>query len=396
MKFDFESIIDRTGKDSSAANVIPIPGATVKEGFSKIPMWVADMNFATAPTIPEAMIKRAEHPLYGYFPISDEYYDAIIKWHADRHHATVTKEAIGYENGVLGGVSSFVEAYSLPGDWILLNDTCYTGFQSTIANRGRNIVYSPVKETADGWALDIEDMEKKIIEKKPPIMIFCNPHNPTGHVWSKEEMIAVVELCDKYGMLICSDEIWADFQTGGHKHVPLHTCCPRAKEIVFSMYAPSKTFNLAGLQGSYSVCWNPAMKARVAKAAVASHYNAANVLSVHAAIGAYNGDEGAQYVDAMNAYIRESQIWLKKELETNIPGLRIHLPDATYLLWVNFEDYCKQKGCEFQEVLDKVTAKGVIPNDGRTFHGATHLRLNLACPRSQVEECAKRMIEALA
>ena len=109
MKFDFESIIDRTGKDSSAANVIPIPGATVKEGFTKIPMWVADMNFPTAPTIPEAMIKRAEHPLYGYFPISDDYYDAIIKWHADRHHAEVTKEAIGYENGVLGGVATALQ-----------------------------------------------------------------------------------------------------------------------------------------------------------------------------------------------------------------------------------------------------------------------------------------------
>ena len=239
-------------------------------------------------------------------------------------------------------------------------------------------------------------MEKKIIEKKPPIMIFCNPHNPTGHVWSKEEMIAVVELCDKYGMLICSDEIWADFQTGGHKHVPLHTCCPRAKEIVYTMYAPSKTFNLAGLQGSYSICWNQNMRTRINKAAVASHYNAANVLSVHAAIGAYSTDEGAQYVDAMNAYIRESQIWLKNEIETKIPGTRIHLPDATYLLWVNFEDYCKTKGCDFQEVLDKVTAKGVIPNDGRTFHGATHLRLNLACPRSQVEECAKRLVAALA
>ena len=112
MKFDFESIIDRTGKDSSAANVIPIPGATVKEGFTKIPMWVADMNFPTAPTIPEAMIKRAEHPLYGYFPISDDYYDAIIKWHADRHHAEVTKEAIGYENGVLGGVATALQAFT--------------------------------------------------------------------------------------------------------------------------------------------------------------------------------------------------------------------------------------------------------------------------------------------
>ncbi len=389
----FDQVFERRGHDATKWDY-PL---FVKDNKDIVPMWVADMDFRTPDCIVDAMAKRLEHHAFGYFKIPQAYFDGIAKWQKERYGVDgVTADQVDYQNGVLGGVSSFVEAYSLPGDWILLNDTCYTGFQSTIANRGRNIVYSPVKETADGWALDIEDMEKKIIEKKPPIMIFCNPHNPTGHVWSKEEMIAVVELCDKYGMLICSDEIWADFQTGGHKHVPLHTCCPRAKEIVFSMYAPSKTFNLAGLQGSYSVCWNPAMKARVAKAAVASHYNAANVLSVHAAIGAYNGDEGAQYVDAMNAYIRESQIWLKKELETNIPGLRIHLPDATYLLWVNFEDYCKQKGCEFQEVLDKVTAKGVIPNDGRTFHGATHLRLNLACPRSQVEECAKRMIEALA
>lgn len=395
MKYDskyFDQVIERRGHDAVKWDK-PL---FVTDNKDIVPMWVADMDFATPECIVDAMKKRLEHPTFGYYGMPDAYFEGVAAWQAKRYGVEGVKpENIDYHNGVLGGVSSFIEAFTLPGDNILINDTCYTGFQSTIANRGRNLLYSPLKETADGWALDLEDMEQKIIASKPPVMIFCNPHNPTGHVWTPEEMKATVELCDKYGMLICSDEIWADFQTGGHKHTPLHTCSPRAKEIVYSMYAPSKTFNLAGLQGSYSVCWNQAMRARINKAAAASHYNAANILSVHAAIGAYTGDEGAQYVDAMNAYIRESQIWLKKELEENLPGIRIHLPDATYLLWVNFEDYCKTKGCDFQTVLDKVTEKGVIPNDGRTFHGATHLRFNLACPFSQVQECAKRVIEAL-
>ena len=360
-----------------------------------IPLTAADHDFPCAPEVVQALQDYIKEGYFTYTPHRGfpSFKKAIAKAMKERKNEDVNPDFVLPIDSAARGMKVIADAVLQPGDEVIVFDPVDFLFRTSMESAGAKVILFPTNLQSDCVSLEgLEDY----ITPKTKMLGFCNPHNPTGHVWSKEEMIAVVELCDKYGMLICSDEIWADFQTGGHKHVPLHTCCPRAKEIVFSMYAPSKTFNLAGLQGSYSVCWNPAMKARVAKAAVASHYNAANVLSVHAAIGAYNGDEGAQYVDAMNAYIRESQIWLKKELETNIPGLRIHLPDATYLLWVNFEDYCKQKGCEFQEVLDKVTAKGVIPNDGRTFHGATHLRLNLACPRSQVEECAKRMIEALA
>lgn len=392
MKYDFDKIWERRGHDAVKWDN-PL---FVKDNKDIIPMWVADMDFATPDCVVDAMKKRLEHPMFGYFRMPQAYYDGVASWQKKRYGVDGVKpENIDYHNGVLGGVSSFVEAFTLPGDNILINDTCYTGFQSTIKNRGRTLVYSPVKEVENGYAMDFEDMEAKIKAYNPPIMIFCNPHNPTGHVWTNEEMIKTVELCDKYGILICSDEIWADFMTGGKKHVPLHTCTPRAKEIVYSMYAPSKTFNLAGLQGSYSVCFNQVMRARINKAAAASHYNAANVLSVHAAIGAYTGDEGAEYVDQMNAYVRENQKFVKKFIDDNFKGIKIHMPDATYLLWLNFEEYCKLNNITFQEVLDKVTSVGIIPNDGRTFHGDTHLRFNLACPMANCVEAMNRFKKVL-
>lgn len=383
MKYDFDKIWDRHGHDATKWDnlIFPTPVKDI------VPMWVADMDFATPECVVKAMAKRLEHPMFGYYRIPKEYHDGIASWQEKRYGVKGVKpENIDYHNGVLGGVSSFVQAYSLPGDSILINDTCYTGFQGTVKNTGRYLLYSPLIETADGYAMDFEDMEKKIIANKPPIMIFCNPHNPTGHVWTKEEMVKTIELCDKYQMKIISDEIWADFMVAGKPHVPLHMANARAKEIVYSMYAPSKTFNLAGLQGSYSVCFNQAMRDRVNRAAVASHYNAANVLSVHAAIGAYTGDEGAQYVDQLCAYVRGNQEYCKKYLDDNFKNVKTHLPDGTYLLWLD----CTECGLDIQEVLDRMVAVGVIPNDGRTFHGSAHIRLNLACPRANCEEAMKR------
>lgn len=357
----FDEVFERRGHDATKWDY-PL---FVKDNKDIVPMWVADMDFRTPDCIVDAMAKRLEHHAFGYFKIPQAYFDGIAKWQKERYGVDgVTADQVDYQNGVLGGVSSFVEAYSLPGDWILLNDTCYTGFQSTIANRGRNIVYSPVKETADGWALDIEDMEKKIIEKKPPIMIFCNPHNPTGHVWSKEEMIAVVELCDKYGMLICSDEIWADFQTGGHKHVPLHTCCPRAKEIVFSMYAPSKTFNLAGLVGSYHVIFNKYLRERMDKVASLSHYNSINVMSMHALVGAYS-ETGREWVDELLEVLSSNVNYAYDYICKNFKGVKLAKPEGTYMLYLDCEEWCKEHNMSMDDLLKAGVAVGVIWQDGR-------------------------------
>lgn len=383
----FDQVFERRGHDATKWDY-PL---FVKDNKDIVPMWVADMDFRTPDCIVDAMAKRLEHHAFGYFKIPQAYFDGIAKWQKERYGVDgVTADQVDYQNGVLGGVSSFVEAYSLPGDWILLNDTCYTGFQSTIANRGRNIVYSPVKETADGWALDIEDMEKKIIEKKPPIMIFCNPHNPTGHVWSKEEMIAVVELCDKYGMLICSDEIWADFQTGGHKHVPLHTCCPRAKEIVFSMYAPSKTFNLAGLVGSYHVIFNKYLRERMDKVASLSHYNSINVMSMHALVGAYS-ETGREWVDELLEVLSSNVNYAYDYICKNFKGVKLAKPEGTYMLYLDCEEWCKEHNMSMDDLLKAGVAVGVIWQDGRPFNRPFAIRVNLAVPHSRVIDAMDRL-----
>ena len=383
----FDQVFERRGHDATKWDY-PL---FVKDNKDIVPMWVADMDFRTPDCIVDAMAKRLEHHAFGYCKIPQAYFDGIAKWQKERYGVDgVTADQIDYQNGVLGGVSSFVEAYSLPGDWILLNDTCYTGFQSTIANRGRNIVYSPVKETADGWALDIEDMEKKIIEKKPPIMIFCNPHNPTGHVWSKEEMIAVVELCDKYGMLICSDEIWADFQTGGHKHVPLHTCCPRAKEIVFSMYAPSKTFNLAGLVGSYHVIFNKYLRERMDKVASLSHYNSINVMSMHALVGAYS-ETGREWVDELLEVLSSNVNYAYDYICKNFKGVKLAKPEGTYMLYLDCEEWCKEHNMSMDDLLKAGVAVGVIWQDGRPFNRPFAIRVNLAVPHSRVIDAMDRL-----
>ena len=383
----FDQVFERRGHDAKKWDE-PL---FVKDNKDIVPMWVADMDFMTPDCIVNAMSERLKHHAFGYFSIPQAYYDGIAKWQKERYGVDgVTKDQIDYQNGVLGGVSSFIEAYSLPGDWILLNDTCYTGFQSTVANRGRNIVYSPVKETADGWALDIEDMEKKIIEKKPPIMIFCNPHNPTGHVWSKDEMIAVVELCDKYGMLICSDEIWADFQTGGHKHVPLHTCCPRAKEIVFSMYAPSKTFNLAGLVGSYHVIFNKYLRERMDKVASLSHYNSINVMSMHALVGAYS-ETGREWVDELLEVLSSNVNYAYDYICKNFKGVKLAKPEGTYMLYLDCEEWCKEHNMSMDDLLKAGVAVGVIWQDGRPFNRPFAIRVNLAVPHSRVIDAMDRL-----
>ena len=204
MKYDFTSIMNRQGKDAIAVENIPIPGAAVREGFDKIPMWVADMNFPTVPTIPEAIIERAKHPAYGYFRPTDEYFNSIIKWHEIRNGVTgLTKECIGYENGVLGGVVSALNIYCSKGDNVLLHSPTYIGFTNCITNNGYRIVHSPLVKDADGvWRMDFEDMEKKIVENKIHATVFCSPHNPCGRVWERWEIEKAMEIYKKHDVFV--------------------------------------------------------------------------------------------------------------------------------------------------------------------------------------------------
>ena len=392
MKYDFTSIIDRKGKDAIAVDNIGKklwgnePEAP-KEGFDPIPMWVADMNFGTAPAVTDAIIARAQHPTFGYYETRDEYFDGIINWQTNRNgHKGLTKECIGYENGVHGFVTSAVSVLSAPGDYILLHSPVYVGFWSDVEGIGRNSVYSELKRDENGvWRMDYEDMDAKLKAYNIHLAIFCSPHNPTGRVWEKWEIENVVNLCGKLGVKIVSDEIWADFVVDPDcKHIPTQSVSDLAKEIVTANYAPSKTFNLAGLQGSYSVTYNKQMRDKIDKIGSTTHSNAVSLLTLEACIGAYTG--GAEYVDEMLKYVRENQKLMVDYFNT-CEGVSVDLPQGTYVLWVNFDGLCEDVGV----IRDQLREVGVITTDGRGFHGKTYLRFNCACPRANCEKAIKAM-----
>lgn len=396
MKYDFTSIIDRHGKDAIAVDGLGTrPGFAPelpKEGFDIIPMWVADMNFPTVPTIPQAIIKRAEHPAYGYFDPTDEYFYSIIRWHENRNGVTGLKpEHIGYENGVLGGVISALNVFCSKGDNVLVHKPTYIGFTMSLTNNGYNIVHSSLVKDKDGvWRMDYEDMERKIVENKIHAAIMCNPHNPCGRVWEQWELEKAMELYRKYDVYVVSDEIWSDIILDGHKHIPTQSVSEDARNRTAAVYAPSKTFNLAGLVGSYHIIYNKWIRDRVEKESSLCHYNDMNVLSMHALIGAYK-PEGYEWVDELCQVLTQNTEFAYSYIQDHFKGIEVSRPEGTYMLFLDCTKWCMDHGKTIEEVERAAWNVGVAVQDGRMFHGQCHLRMNLALPLSRVKEAFERL-----
>ena len=395
MKYDFTSIIDRHGKDAIAVDMVGLPGSPYpapKEGFDVIPMWVADMNFATVPTIVDAMIERAKHPAYGYFTPRAEYFDAIIAWQKNRNGVEgLEPKHIGYANGVLGGVVAAANVLCSRGDNILVHAPTYVGFTHSLGNLGYNLVHSYlVQDEAGIWRMDFEDMEKKILEKKIHTAIFCSPHNPCGRVWERWEIEKAMELFRKHDVFVISDEIWSDLTLGDHKHIPTQSVSEDAKMRTAAMYAPSKTFNLAGLVGSYSIVYNQWLKDRIDKEISLSHTNAMNVLSMYALIGGYK-PEGYEWVDELRQVLTGNVDWACDYIAAHFEGVRVSKPQGTYMLFVNCTEWCEKHGKTIGEVQKACYDVCVVIQDGRQFHGPCHIRMNLALPLSRVQEAFHRL-----
>ena len=397
MKYDFTSIMNRKGMDASAVDALGNGGsapAAPKEGFDPIPMWVADMNFPTVPTIMEAVGKRLEHPAFGYFAPRKEYFDAIINWQKSRNGVTgLTPECIGYENGVLGGVISALNVLCSRGDKVLVHAPTYIGFTNSLTNNGYHIVHSPLLKDENGvWRMDYEDMEKKLSEEKIHAAIFCSPHNPTGRVWEQKELEHFMDMARRLNVTVISDEIWSDLTLRGHQHIPLQSVSDDARQRTVALYAPSKTFNLAGLIGSYHIVYNEALHKRMKKESSLSHYNSMNVLSMHALIGAYS-DEGSQWVDELREVLTENVKYACKFIRKNLPGVSVQQPEGTYMLFLDCEEYCRRSGRTLDEVKKAGYEVGVVWQDGRPFHGAHHIRMNLALPMEKVVIAMDRLKE---
>ena len=395
MRYDFTSIVDRRGMDAIAVDGPGhggwAPGGP-KKGFDVIPMWVADMNFPTCPTIQEAIIERTKHPMFGYFDVRDEYYDSIIRWQSERHGMTdLTKKCVGYENGVLGGVVSALNAFACPGDAVLVHSPTYIGFTGSIEGAGYRIVLSPLKQDESGvWRMDYDDMDRKIKENRIHVAVFCSPHNPCGRVWTEEEIRDAMEVYRRNDVIVIDDEIWSDIILGNHRHVPTQMVSEDARHRTVSLFAPSKTFNLAGLVGSYHIIYDAYLRDRVRSASAKSHYNAMNVLSMHALIGAYR-PEGALWVDELCEVLTENIGYACSFMEENFKGLHFSRPEGTYMLFIDAEEWCRAHGKTLDELLRAGWDVGVIWQDGRPFHGEFAIRMNFALPRSRIEEAMARL-----
>lgn len=396
MQYDFTSLIDRRGKDALAVDELGSgkghSPAAPKEGFDAIPMWVADMNFATVPTVPQALAERASHPLYGYFDPSDDYFNAIINWQQQRNGVTgLTRECIGYHNGVLGGVVSALNVVCSRGGKVLLHSPTYVGFTSALSNNGYDMVLSPMKQDEAGvWRMDFEDMEEKLRTQNIHAAVFCSPHNPCGRVWERWELERAMALFEKYDVTVISDEIWSDIILEGGKHIPTQSVSQWARQNTVAMYAPSKTFNLAGLVGSYHIIYNKRLRDRVEKEASLSHYNEMNVLSMHALIAAYR-PEGQEWLEQLRRVLTENVDYACRYIKDHFPEVKVARPQGTYMLFADCTEWCKAHGKTIDEVEKACWDVGVAVQDGRAFHGPCHLRMNLALPLSRVQEAFDRL-----
>ena len=392
MKFDFTTVLDRRGKDSTAAEVIPFANAHVKEGFDPIPMWVADMSFPVAPSVEAAIKKRMEMPNYGYFQMPDCYYESIISWQERRNHVTgLEKGHIGYENGVLGGVSSAVQVLSCPGEPILIHSPTYVGFTECLKNIGRPIVHSPLKRDENGiWRMDYEDMDAKIKKNHVRLAIFCSPHNPCGRVWERWEIERAMEVYAKNGCAVISDEIWSDIIMPGYRHIPTQSISEDAKNRTIAFYSPSKTFSLAGLIGSYHIIYNDYLRQRVQRHSSMSHYNSCNVLSLHALLGAFS-PEGEEWAEEMLTVIDENIEYACTFIKENFKGVSCMRPQGTYMLYLDCSDYLRTHNIDIMSLLLKGVEYGVIWQNGEAFQWPNSIRMNLALPKTRLIEAYDRL-----
>lgn len=384
---DFDTVYNRIGTECVKWDAL----SSDSEPNQLNAMWIADMEFGAPPCITKAMIQRLQHPIFGYVSNSKRFYDAIEHWHRTRYQIVgLTEDKICYQNSVLGGLTSAIYTLTKERESVLIHSPAYGGFFRALQTTNRNIVLSELKQDEDGtFVMDFEDMKTKVVENNISCCILCSPHNPTGRVWTREELISFAKFCEEYQMNIISDEIWADFTFYGHSHIPVQSINPYMKQHTIACYAPTKTFNIGGLQVAYSIIYNDSLMKTYREVSERSNYNLLNALSLEALVAGYR--EGADWVDAMCDYIEANIDYAYTYIKEHLPDIKVVKPQGTYLLWLNLERY----GTDLDHILKLLASKGLIPDDGRKYGVDNYIRLNLACPRKMVELAMNQLVESL-
>ena len=383
MKFNFDKIIDRTNNFSAK-------WSEMNKNFGTndlLPMWVADMDFLTAPCVMEALKDRLEQGIFGYTTRPSSYNESIVNWLDNRFSWKINQEWLMFSPAVITSISLLIQNLTQKNDKIMIQEPVYSPFHSIVESNERNLVISPLVKLDDGsYVMDYEDIEAKIKDVK--VFILCNPHNPVGRVWTREELTRLGEICLKHNVLIISDEIHSDIILKNHKHTPFASISKEFRENTITCMAPTKTFNLAGLQSSFLVISNPYYYEVMDKAFSILDIKRNNAFSLVATEAAYN--YGEDWLYELIKYIEDNVDFAIDYIKNHIPQLKVKKPEGTYLLWVDFSNLNVDK----KDLKNALINKGRIAlSDGSSFGigGDGYYRINLACPRSMVLEGLKRI-----
>ena len=386
--FDFDSHISRAGTHSMKGDFIPRRYGN----RDLLPFWVADMDFTSPPEVVEAVIQRAQHGIYGYTGISDEYLDAVVKWMNERHQWPILKEWITVITGIVPALNMLMQAFAQPGDQVVIQPPVYYPFFNAIRNNGQQVLLNDLQEENGRYQMNFEDLEMKLKDPRTTVMILCSPHNPVGRVWDRNELQRVGQLCLNYDVLLISDEIHQDLVFHPHRHLVTATLSESVAANTITCTAPSKTFNLAGLQSSNIIISDEKKRRRFQQALDRNGVFAINPFADVATIAAY--EHGAAWLDALLQYIKGNLDMTGEILQQKLPEVQMFPPEGTYLAWLDFRRLGHDQD-ELQQLMEEKA--GVAFNQGYIFgnNGAGFLRLNTACPRSQLKEGMDRMILAL-
>ncbi|KOP64566.1 cystathionine beta-lyase [Bacillus sp. FJAT-18019] len=358
-----------------------------------LPMWVADMDFAAPSAVVEALQKRVEHGVFGYTFPTESYREAICDWMQKRHSWTIQQDWIQFCPGVVPALHLIVDAFTQPGDQIVIQTPVYPPFYSVVQEHGRELVPNPLLLSEDGdYSMDFEDLEKSFSTGNVKMIILCSPHNPVGRVWSKAELTRLASLCKEYDVLVVSDEIHADLVFESGAHTPFAALSEDAAERSIICTAPSKTFNIAGLNTANMIIPNAQLRSKFRK--ILNRYSLGSITPIGATATEAAYREGSQWLDELLVYIRGNMELVSNYAQEHLPELKVVMPEATYLLWIDF----RGMGLSHEELNRFLVQQAKLGlNSGAAFgkEGEGFMRMNLACTRATVQEALSRLHKAI-
>lgn len=385
MKYDFDEVVNRRGSHC-------VKWDEASEGV--IPLWVADMDFKAAPAIQEAIRKRAEHGVFGYALVEEDYYLAVINWFQSRHDWHIRREEILYTTGVVPAMSVAIKALTMPGEKVLILSPDYNCFFSSVRNNGCEVLESVLVRKDDSFEVDWADFEAKCADEKTTVFLLCNPHNPTGRVWTKTELMHMNDICMQYGVKVVSDEIHCELVMPGYNFHPFAAVSDQCRKNSVILNSPSKSFNIAGLQTANIICSQPEWRRRIDRAININEVCDLNPFGPVALVAAYN--ESGDWIDELNKYLWGNYQALCEFIGRELPLLKVCKLEGTYLPWIDISAY----GVSSQQICDRIMSEGKVWVNPGTMYGPQsgegYIRVNIACPRSLLMEALERIAKVLA